>query len=144
MGTWPARLRPSLPDSGTDLYAGVGGAPEAVLAAAALRCLGGDMQVRMWPRDEAERQTLVKDGFEEEMAKVYYAEDLARGNGIMFCATGISDSPLLPGVRFIGHTAVTHSISMRANTRTVRYIKAVHDLTTKTIRLRSTRAEQPL
>jgi fructose-1,6-bisphosphatase II len=62
----------------------------------------------------------------------------------MFCATGISDSPLLPGVRFIGHTAVTHSILMRANTRTVRHIKAVHDLTKKTIRLRSTRAEQPL
>ena len=111
-------IAPSLPDSGTDLYAGVGGAPEAVLAAAALRCLGGDMQVRMWPRDEAERRTLVKDGFEEDMGKVYYAEDLARGNGIMFCATGISDSPLLPGVRVIGHSAVTHSLSMRANTRT--------------------------
>ena len=78
------------------------------------------------------------------MGKVYNAEDLARGTGIMFCATGISASPLLPGVRFIGHTAVTHSISMRANTRTVRYINAVHDLTTKTIRLRSTRAEQSL
>ena len=75
---------------------------------------------------------------------MYYAEDLARGSGIVFCATGISDSPLLPGVRFIGHTAITHSILMRAKTRTVRYIKAVHDLTTKTIRLRSTRAEQAL
>ena len=137
-------IAPSLPDSGTDLYAGIGGTPEAVLAAAALRCLGGDMQVRVWPRDEAERQTLLTNGFGEEMGKVYNTEDLARGTGIMFCATGISDSPLLPGVRFIGHTAVTHSISMRANTRTVRYIKAVHDLTTKTIRLRSTRAEQPL
>jgi fructose-1,6-bisphosphatase II len=137
-------IAPSLPDSGTDLYAGVGGSPEAVLAAAALRCLGGDMQVKMWPRDDAERKTLVTDGFEEALGQVYYAEDLARGNGIMFCATGISDSPLLPGVRFIGHVAVTHSILMRGNTRTVRYIKAVHDLTTKTIRLRSTRAEQPL
>jgi fructose-1,6-bisphosphatase II len=134
----------SLPDSGTDLYAGVGGSPEAVLAAAALRGLGGDMQVKMWPRDDAERKKLIKDGFEGELNKVYYAEDLARGNGIVFCATGISDSPLLPGVRFIGHTAITHSILMRAKTRTVRYIKATHDLTTKTIRLRSTRAEQPL
>ena len=137
-------IAPSLPDSGTDLYAGIGGAPEAVLAAAALRCLGGDMQVKMWPRDEAERQQLVKDGFEVELNNVYYAEDLARGNGVIFSATGISDSPLLPGVRFIGHTAVTHSILMRANTLTVRYIRAVHDLTTKTIRLRSTRAEQAL
>jgi len=137
-------IAPSLPDSGTDLYAGVGGSPEAVLAAAALRCLGGDMQVKMWPRDDAERKQLVKDGFEKELNNVYYAEDLARGNGVVFSATGISDSPLLPGVRFIGHTAITHSIVMRANTRTVRYVKAVHDLTTKTIRLRSTRAEQTL
>jgi len=137
-------IAPSLPDSGTDLYVGIGGSPEAVLAATALRCLGGDLQVRMWPRDEAERKQLIKDGFEEDLNKVYYAEDLARGDGIMFCATGISDSPLLPGVRFIGHTAITHSILMRANTRTVRHIKAVHDLTKKTIRLRSTRAEQPL
>jgi fructose-1,6-bisphosphatase II len=137
-------IAPSLTDSGTDLYAGMGGSPEAVLAAAALRCLGGDMQVKMWPRDEAERKKLEKEGVKEELNQVYYAEDLAQGSGIIFCATGISDSPLLPGVRFIGHTATTHSIVMRAKTRTVRYIKSVHDLTTKTIRLRSTRAEQEL
>jgi fructose-1,6-bisphosphatase II len=137
-------IAPSLPDSGTDLYVGTGGSPEAVLAAAALRGLGGDMQVKMWPRDDDERKKLIKDGFEGDLNKVYNAEDLARGNGIVFCATGISDSPLLPGVRFIGHAAITHSILVRAKTRTVRYIKAVHDLTTKTIRLRSTRAEQPL
>lgn len=137
-------IAPSLPDSGTDLYAGVGGSPEAVLAAAALRCLGGDMQVKLSPRDDAEKTRLIKDGFEEDMNKVFYAEDLARGDGIMFCATGISDSPLLPGVRFVGHTAVTHSLVMRAKTRTVRYIRAVHDLSAKTVRLRSTRAEQPL
>jgi fructose-1,6-bisphosphatase II len=137
-------IAPSLPDSGTDLYAGVGGSPEAVLAASALRGLGGDMQVKMWPRDEAERKKLENEGVKEDLNQVYYAEDLARGGGIVFCATGISDSPLLPGVRFIGHTAMTHSIVMRAKTRTVRYIKSVHDLTTKTIRLRSTRAEQEL
>jgi fructose-1,6-bisphosphatase II len=137
-------IAPSLPDSGTDLYVGIGGSPEAVLAATALRCLGGDIQVKMWPRDDAERKQLIKGGVAGELDNVYSAEDLARGSGVVFCATGISDSPLLPGVRFIGHTAVTHSILMRAKTRTVRYIKAIHDLTTKTIRLRSTRAEQPL
>jgi fructose-1,6-bisphosphatase II len=137
-------LAASLPDSGTDLYCGVGGSPEAVLAATALRCLGGDIQVKLWPRDDAERKKLIDGGFEKELNKVFYAEDLARGDGVLFCATGISDSPLLPGVRFLGHTAVTHSIQMRAKTRTVRYIKTIHDLTTKTIRLRSTRAEQPL
>lgn len=137
-------IAPSLPDSGTDLYCGVGGAPEAVLAAAALRCLGGDIQVKLWPRDDAERKRLVQEGHEEELNKIYYAEDLARGDGIVFCATGISDSPLLPGVRFVGRSAITHSILMRAKTRTVRYIRAVHDLTAKTIRLRSTRAEKQL
>src|SRR5271169_1437989 len=72
-------IAPSLPDSGTDLYAGVGGTPEAVLAATALRCLGGDMQVRMWPRDEDERKKLEEGGVKEELNQVYYAEDLARG-----------------------------------------------------------------
>ena len=62
----------------------------------------------------AERKKLENEGVTEELKQVYYAEDLARGSGIVFCATGISDSPLLPGVRFIGHTATTHSIVMRA------------------------------
>ncbi|HUK82179.1 MAG TPA: fructose-bisphosphatase class II family protein, partial [Verrucomicrobiae bacterium] len=99
-------IAPSLPDSGTDLYAGVGGSPEAVLAAAALRCLGGDLQVKLWPRDDAEKKKLIKAGFEKELNQVYHAEDLASGDGVVFCATGISDSPLLPGVRFVGHTVV--------------------------------------
>ena len=86
----------------------------------------------------------MKEGHEEELSNVYHAEDLARGQGIVFCATGISDNPLLPGVRFAGHTAATHSILMRAQTRTVRHIKAIHDLSAKTIRLRSTQAEQTL
>jgi fructose-1,6-bisphosphatase II len=137
-------IAPSLPDSGTDLYVGVGGAPEAVLAAAALRCLGGDIQVKLWPRDDAERRKLAEAGHREELERVFHAEDLARGEDVIFCATGISDSPLLPGVRFEGTTAETHSILMRAKTRTIRYIRAVHDLSRKTIRLRSTRGEQAL
>jgi len=137
-------ISPSLTGSGTDLYVGVGGTPEAVLAAAALRCLGGDIQTRMWPRDEAERASLIDQGFEDDLQTVYHAEDLASGDDVMFCATGISDSPLLPGVRFEGQTATTHSILMRAKTRTIRHIRAVHDLSTKTIRLRSTQAEKKL
>lgn len=137
-------IAPSLNDSGTDLYVGVGGSPEAVLAAAALRCLGGDIQVRMWPRDDEERKSLIADGHEEELSHIYHADDLASGADVIFCATGISDSPLLPGVRFEGKTATTHSILMRAQTRTIRHIRAVHDLSTKTIRLRSTLAEKKL
>jgi len=137
-------IAPSLPGSGTDLYVGVGGSPEAVLAAAALRCLGGDIQVKLWPRDDVERQQLIADGFEKDLKTVYHADDLASGDDVIFCATGISDSPLLPGVRFEGETATTHSILMRARTRTTRHIRAVHDLSTKTIRLRSTQAEKKL
>lgn len=137
-------IAPSLPGSGTDLYVGIGGSPEAVLAAAALRCLGGDIQVKMWPRDAAERKKLIDDGHEASLSQVYRSGDLAGGSDVIFCATGISDSPLLPGVRFDGPTAVTHSILMRARTQTIRYIRAVHDLRKKTIRLRSTHSEAKL
>lgn len=137
-------IAPSLPGSGTDLYCGIGGSPEAVLAAAALRCLGGDIQVKMWPRDDDERQQLIADGFEKDLNKIYRAKDLASGADVIFCATGISDSPLLPGVRFEGQIATTHSILMRAQTGTVRHIRALHNLSTKTIRLRSTQAEKKL
>src|SRR5262249_52296076 len=137
-------IGPSLPSSGTDLYVGIGGSPEAVLAAAALRCLGGDIPVKMWPRDDAERKELIGAGHEESLNRVYRAADLAGGRDVIFCTTGISDSPLLPGVRFEGPNAITHSILMRAKTQTVRYIRAIHDLTRKTIRLRSTRSEAKL
>ena len=134
-------IAPSMADSGVDLYVGIGGAPEAVLAAAAIRCLGGDLQSMMWPRDDTEYQQVVELGFKEDLNRVFYAADLARGQNIIFCATGISDSPLLRGVRVRGHTAVTHSILMRARSRTVRMIEAYHDLACKTIHLRSTRRE---
>jgi len=143
-GDITAAIAPSIADSGVDLYGGIGGGPEAVLAAAAIRCLGGDLQTMMWPRDDAERQSVIDAGFREELNQVYYAEDLAKGNNIIFCATGVSDSPLLRGVRVRGHTAITHSILMRASTRTVRMIEAYHDLAHKTIRLRSTNRETPI
>ena len=137
-------IAPSMAESGVDLYVGIGGAPEAVLAATAIRCLGGDLQSMMWPRDDTEYQQVVELGFKEDLNRVFYAADLARGQNIIFCATGISDSPLLRGVRVRGHTAVTHSILMRARSRTVRMIEAYHDLACKTIHLRSTKRETPL
>jgi fructose-1,6-bisphosphatase II len=143
-GDITAAIAPSIADSGVDLYAGIGGSPEAVLAAAAIRCLGGDLQTMMWPRDDAEGQSVIDAGFREELNQVHYAKDLAKGNNIVFCATGVSDSPLLRGVRVRGHTAITHSILMRASTRTVRMIEAYHDLAHKTIRLRSTNRETPI
>jgi fructose-1,6-bisphosphatase II len=137
-------IAPSMAESGVDLYVGIGGAPEAVLAAAAIRCLGGDLQSIMWPQDVVEYQQVVELGFKEDLNQVFYAADLARGQNIIFCATGVSDSPLLRGVRVRGHTAVTHSILMRARSRTVRMIEAYHDLACKTIHLRSTKRETPL
>ena len=143
-GDITAAIAPSIPESGVDLYVGIGGAPEAVLAAAAIRCLGGDLQSMMWPRDDKEYQHVIGLGLKEDLHRVFYAADLARGKNIIFCASGISDSPLLRGVRVRGHTAVTHSILMRGRSRTVRMIEAYHDLACKTIHLRSTKRETPL
>ena len=142
-GDIAAAVAPSLPDSGVDLYVGIGGSPEGILTAAALKSLGGGMLLRMHPRDETERQELVAGG-ETELDRVFDIEDLVSGSSAIFCATGISDSALVPGVKLVGKKAITHSILMRAKSRTVRYIRAVHDLTTKTIRLRSDRQEHRL
>jgi fructose-1,6-bisphosphatase II len=121
---------------------GIGGSPEAVLAAAGIKCLGGDMQCKMWPRDDKERKQLIDDGYKKDLDRLYSADDLANGQNIIFCATGISDSALLPGVRARGGVmAITHSILMRAKSKTVRFIRARHNLQTKTIRLRSDNRE---
>jgi len=140
-GDIAAAIAPSLPDSEVDLYVGVGGSAEAILAAAAVRCLGGNLQCLYWPKDDDERSDLHHAGQSDELSHVFHAADLALGRNILFCATGISDSPLLPGVKIKGHTAITHSVLMRAKSRTVRFITAHHDLERKTIRLRSDRRE---
>jgi len=140
-GDIAAAVAPSLPESGVDLYCGIGGSPEGVLAAAALRTLGGDMLLRMEPRDEEERFQLRETIGETALNRVFHADDLVTGDSALFCATGISDSALLPGVKVTGKKAVTHSILMRSRSRTVRYIRAVHDLEIKTIHLRSTNKE---
>ena len=99
------------------------------------------MQCKMWPRDDKERKQLVNDGNEKDLERVYTADDLAQGENIVFCATGISDSALLRGVKSKGTTAITHSILMRAKSKTVRFIQAMHNLQNKTIRLRSDNRE---
>jgi fructose-1,6-bisphosphatase II len=136
-GDITAAVAPSLPQSGVDLYFGIGGSPEAVLAAAALKCLGGDMQVRMWFHEEAHREQIAAQVPPEDLTRVCRVDDLVVGESALFCATGISDSALLPGIRVTGHRAETHSILMRARSRTVRHIRAVHHLDQKIIPLRS-------
>lgn len=130
----------SIEDSGVDLLLGIGGAPEGVLAAAALRCLGGEIQVKMFARDEAEKRRIADAGY-VDLEQVYCTEDLAKGDSIIFAATGVTGGDFLPGVRFSGSTAITHSVVMRARTRTVRYIKAIHHLDTKTIPSRGQQRE---
>jgi fructose-1,6-bisphosphatase II len=141
-GDIAAAMAPSLPETDVDLYMGIGGSPEAVLAAAGVKCLGGDMQCKMWPRDAKERESLIEAASENDLNRVFSADDLANGKNIIFCATGISDSALLRGVRAKGAAmAVTHSILMRAKSKTVRFVRTVHNLQTKTIRLRSDQRE---
>ncbi len=138
-GDITAAVAPSLPDSGVDLYIGMGGSPEGILAAAALKCLGGDLQLRMWFDDkQAEHRAEVAAQItEDELRKVFRSDDLVTGESALFCATGISDSALLPGVKLIGHRTETHSILMRARSGTVRHIHAVHQLDKKYVPLRS-------
>ncbi len=143
-GDITAAVAPSLPDSGVDLYYGIGGSPEGVLTAAALKALGGGMLQRAWPRDEAEASQLRATLGQAELGRVFGVNDLVQGESVMFCATGISDSTLLPGVKLTHQKAITHSILMRARSRTIRYIRAVHDLRHKTIPLRSLHGDRKL
>jgi fructose-1,6-bisphosphatase II len=143
-GDITAAVAPSLPDSGVDLYYGIGGSPEGVLTAAALKALGGGMLVRPWPRDDAERERLRGEVSAAELSRVYGVDDLVQGESAVFCATGISDSSLLSGVKLTGHKAITHSILMRARSHTIRYVQAVHDLRHKTIHLRSLAGDRKL
>ena len=136
-GDITAAIASSMPDSGIDLYAGIGGATEAVLTAAALQTLGGGMLVRMWPRDEAEREKLLRTCGVIELRRSFTADELVKGSRMFFCATGISDSPLLPGIRVENGKLVTTSILMRSSSRTVRHIRAVHDLDHKQVRVHS-------
>ncbi|MBT4740058.1 MAG: class II fructose-bisphosphatase [Rhodospirillaceae bacterium] len=112
------------PESGVDIYIGSGGAPEGVLAAAALRCIGGQMQSRLLFRNEDEKARARKWGI-EDLDRKYSMLDMAKGN-VMFAATGVTSGAMLKGVRRFAGGAVTHSLVMRSKSGTVRYIEAHH------------------
>lgn len=120
----------SQPDSGVDLYVGTGGAPEGVLAAAALRCIGGQMQGRLVFRNDDERARAERHGI-TDLTKVYSLHEMAEGD-VMFAATGVTTGPMLRGVRRFANGAVTHSMVMRSKSGTVRSIEAHHNFTRKT------------
>jgi len=117
------------PESGVDILFGIGGAPEGVLAAAALRCLGGDFQGRLKPRNDQETQRAKKMGV-EDIHRVFKLEDLASGH-VMFAATGVTNGDYLKGVRYFGGGAHTHSMVMRSQSKTIRYIEATHHFESK-------------
>ena len=119
----------SRPESGVDIYMGSGGAPEGVLAAAALRCIGGQMQARLLFRNDDEKQRAGKWGI-KDLNRKYSMLDLAKGD-VMFAATGVTDGSMLRGVRRSATTGSTHSIIMRSKTGTVRVIEATHNFTRK-------------
>ncbi len=120
-------LNTCFPDTGVDVLMGLGGAPEGVIAAAAIRCVGGDMQARLRFRDDAERERARALGIADP-DKVLRAEDLA-GGSVMFAATGVTEGDFLKGVRFTGDGARSHSVVMRSSTGTIRYIETVHRFT---------------
>ncbi len=115
----------AVPDSGVDMLLGIGGAPEGVLAAAALKCLGGEMQARLYPQNETQIARAKEMGIADINAVLTH-HDLVQGDDIIFAATGITDGDLLRGVRYLGDRATTDSLVMRAKTGTVRRIQATH------------------
>jgi len=120
------------PGSGIDLLLGIGGAPEGVISAAAMQCLGGDFQGRLKFRNEEEKARATKMGI-KDLNKKYTLNELASGS-VMFCATGVTDGPLLKGVKTLpGRQATTHSLVMRSATGTIRTVEAHHHLDRKKV-----------
>ena len=103
---------------------GVGGTPEGVIAAAALKCVGGALQGKLWPRTPEERKTLIEQGY--DLDRVLHTDDLVTGSDIFVSATGVTDGSLLKGVLFSQQGAVTDSIVMRSRSGTTRRVGAVH------------------
>jgi fructose-1,6-bisphosphatase II len=113
-----------MPDTGIDVLMGIGGSPEAVIAAAAVKCLGGELQCKLWPRDEHDRR--YADEHDLDLDQILTVDDLVRGDNLFFAATGITDGELLDGVKYYGGGARTSSIVMRSKSGTIRHIVSSH------------------
>jgi fructose-1,6-bisphosphatase II len=111
--------------SPVDLLWGIGGTPEGVLSAAALKSMGGQLLGRLWPRDEGERKAALDAGY--DLDRVLTADDLCSGDDVFFSATGVTDGDVLQGVRYRGNGATTESLVMRSRSGTVRRVHARHD-----------------
>ncbi|MET0149874.1 MAG: class II fructose-bisphosphatase [Acidimicrobiales bacterium] len=112
------------PDSGADILFGIGGTPEGVITAAALKCMGGEQQGRLWPRNDDERQAAIDAGY--DLDRVLSIDDMVAGDNCFFAATGITDGELLKGVHFAGNSVFTESLVMRSKSGTVRVVNGRH------------------
>ncbi len=113
-------------ETAADILLGIGGSPEAVIAAAAMTCMGGEIQCRLWPRDESERKLAFEQGL--DLARVLGTRDLVDSDNVFFAATGVTGGDYLKAVEFRGDQVVTHSVIMRSKTGSIRYMDAYHDL----------------
>lgn len=119
-----ASIQAMLPGSGVDMLIGIGGAPEGVISACAARCLNGEIQCRLWPRDDGEHEAALADGLDVD--KVMTIDDLVHGDDVFLAATGVTSGNLLRGVQYFKDGASTHSVVMRSASGTMRYLEARH------------------
>ncbi|GAB3044790.1 class II fructose-bisphosphatase [Virgibacillus ainsalahensis] len=129
-GDVAAAMNTAFDGTGVDILLGTGGAPEGVLAAAALKCLGGEIQGKLIPANDVERDRCIQMGI-DDLEKVFYMDDFCSGDDAIFAATGITDGELLKGVQFKGTRATTETVVMRAKSGTVRFIDGKHSLQKK-------------
>ncbi|MBL76278.1 MAG: fructose-bisphosphatase class II [Chloroflexi bacterium] len=125
-GDVAAGIQASLPESGVDVLMGIGGSPEGVLTAAAIRCIGGAIQCKPWPRDDGEKKKALDEGV--DIDHIYDAFEMVGGDDVFFAATGASTGEMLKGVHFFGGGATTQSLVMRSRSGTVRWIDSIHNL----------------
>jgi fructose-1,6-bisphosphatase II len=118
-------IMPSMPETGIDMLVGIGGSPEAVTTACALKCLGGDMQTRLWPRNDAERTLMEEQGLSAE--KILTIDDLVSDDDVFFALTGVTTGELVKGVRYDPHCAYTETLAMRGKSGTVRRVLSTHN-----------------
>jgi len=124
-GDISAAIQAALPNTGVDVLIGIGGTPEGVISAAAIKCIGGTIQCKAWPRDEKEREAAIAAGV--DLDKVYNIDDLINSEDVFFAATGISSGELLTGVRYFSGGAKTQSLAMRSRSGTIRWLDSIHN-----------------
>jgi fructose-1,6-bisphosphatase II len=123
-GDAPAAVSAGIPSAGVDMMLGIGGSPEGVVAACALKCLEGDFQGRLWPRNEDDRRMAAERGI--DLTKVLRIEDLVKGDDVFFAATGVTGGDLLQGVEYTAGGAASESLVMRSRSGTIRRIRTEH------------------